>query len=67
MWKQGKELINKKLVTSKYFEQYGNNKDITISWGDNEDNFLLYVNEPIAAFRTKEAAKRYFEKMEKER
>jgi hypothetical protein len=65
-WRQGKEYKNKKLVPSKYFEQYGNNENITISWSDSKDNFLLWVNEPIAAFRTKEAAKRFFKKMEKE-
>lgn len=46
----------------KYYAEYDDNPNITISWSDSKDNFLLHVNEPIAAFGTLKGAKKYYEK-----
>jgi hypothetical protein len=50
-------------ITREYYEQQTDRTDTTITFTDSYDNFLLFVdNEPIGAFGSLEATKRYYEK-----
>ncbi len=57
MWRDGRKTTKGTV----YYQQYGDDMNITISWSDSKDNFLLHVYEPIAAFGTLEGAKKYYE------